>query len=194
MLLYLITSNQGKFAEAQAILPQLKQIQLDLPEIQALSTQQIIEYKLKQAVKQTSQTNLIVEDTSLSLDALNGLPGPLIKWFLKTVGPEGLSKIAQDFGNQAAFAQVTIGYAGSNNQIRYFEGRVEGKIVPPRGSNGFGWDAIFEPANQPSAITNTDQAPKTYAEMSLAEKMELSMRRLAYQKLKDYLDHEALVI
>lgn len=32
---------------------------------------------------------VIIEDVSLCFDALNGLPGPYIKWFLEKVGHEG---------------------------------------------------------------------------------------------------------
>lgn len=31
-----------------------------------------------------------MEDTSLYLEGLNGLPGPLIKWFLQKIGLEGI--------------------------------------------------------------------------------------------------------
>ena len=32
-----------------------------------------------------------------------------------------------------------------NLLIYYFESEVSGKIIAPRGSNGFGWDSIFSP-------------------------------------------------
>jgi inosine triphosphate pyrophosphatase len=34
----------------------------------------------------------LVEDTSLCFNALGGLPGPYIKWFLSKIGPEGNKK------------------------------------------------------------------------------------------------------
>ena len=36
---------------------------------------------------------VIVEDTSLCFNALNGLPGPYIKWFLEKLGSDGLHKL-----------------------------------------------------------------------------------------------------
>jgi len=36
---------------------------------------------------------VIVEDTSLVFNALNGLPGPYIKWFMKSLKTSGLPKI-----------------------------------------------------------------------------------------------------
>lgn len=32
---------------------------------------------------------VLIEDTALCFKALNGMPGPFIKWFLKAVGPDG---------------------------------------------------------------------------------------------------------
>lgn len=32
---------------------------------------------------------LITEDTCLCFNALGGMPGPYIKWFLQKIGPEG---------------------------------------------------------------------------------------------------------
>ena len=69
----------------------MEQSDIDLTEIQSVDPKEIIEHKLNEA-KKHMKGNLVVEDTSLYFEALNGLPGPLIKWFLKTVGNEGLAK------------------------------------------------------------------------------------------------------
>lgn len=36
---------------------------------------------------------VLVEDTCLCFNAINGLPGPYAKWFMKELGHEGLSKM-----------------------------------------------------------------------------------------------------
>jgi inosine/xanthosine triphosphate pyrophosphatase family protein len=65
--------------EAQELLPEIRGVNLDLMEIQELDATKIIRAKLAEA--QRSHTGrFIVEDTSLYLDEMNGLPGPLIKW------------------------------------------------------------------------------------------------------------------
>lgn len=171
-----VTGNKNKFAEAIQIIPDLEMHNLDLVEIQEIDSQKIIEAKLSEARKQLSG-NLIVEDSTLSLDALGGLPGPLIKWFEKTIGIVGLYNICNLNKNYDAIAKVTIGFMGENNTLNYFEGEIKGKIVSPRGENGFGWDTIFEPAGQ----------NKTFAEMSAEEKNKISMRKIAFQKLADFL-------
>ena len=58
-----------------------------------------------------------------------------------------------------------------------FEGRCEGQIVPPRGSEHFGWDPIFMP-NEPNG--------KTFAEMAKSDKNIISHRGRALEKLKTY--------
>jgi inosine triphosphate pyrophosphatase len=56
---------------------------------------------------------VVVEDTCLCFDALNGLPGPYIKWFLKSVGPSGLHKMLKGFDDHSASAVATLAYCDS---------------------------------------------------------------------------------
>lgn len=95
---------------------------------------------------------------------------------MKTIGNDGLVKMANVFGNDAE-ARTWIGYI-ENGKVEFFEGVIRGKIVEARGENGFGWDAIFQPEGY----------EKTFAEMTMEEKNESSMRKMAFQKLKNYLD------
>lgn len=176
MALYFITSNKGKLTEVQEIIPAVEQLDIDLPEIQDIDAQVIIRAKLEEAQKH-QQGQFIVEDTSLYLDCLNGLPGPLIKWFMKTIGNDGLYKISQGYGNYKATAKAIIGFAKDDGLIEFFEGTIEGEIVEPRGDKGFGWDPIFQPTGH----------TKTFAEMDQSEKNEMSMRRIALNKLKEVL-------
>ena len=144
MNLFFITGNSGKFSEAQSIIPGLIQKDLDLEEIQHIDSQIVIVHKLQEAAKLISPP-FVVEDTSLALNCLNGLPGPLIKWFTKAIGNEGVFNLADKLGNYHAQAKVTIGYMDQNQQITYFEGVQDGLIVSPRGDQGFGWNPIFQP-------------------------------------------------
>ena len=174
--LYFITGSKNKFAEVKEILPEVEQLERDLPEIQELDAHKIIAAKLFEARTHHGNT-FMVEDTSLYFDAMNGLPGPLIKWFMQTIGNEGLYKMAQAFGNFSARAKTIIGYVDEKGKIEFFEGEVKGKIVEPRGETTFGWDPIFQPEGY----------DKTFAEMSAEEKNTISMRRIAAEKLRAYL-------
>lgn len=176
-MIYFITGSKNKFSEVQSILGEVEQFDIDLLEIQEIDARELIKYKLREALNH-KQENFIVEDTSLYLDCLNGLPGPLIKWFLKTIGNKGLYEITQKLGNNRAQAKTIIGYSNSNGEVNFFEGILNGEIVSPRGENGFGWDAIFKP----------DGHEKTFAQITSDEKNEISTRRSAVNKLKEFLD------
>jgi len=175
MSLYFLTGSKGKFEDLQAIIGGLEQLDMDLSEIQELDTHKIIEAKLAEARKHHDGA-FIVEDTSLYIDSLDGLPGPLIKWFMKTLGNEGLYRIAP---NSSAEAKTIIGYSDGTKEPQFFEGSFRGTIVEPRGESGFGWDPIFQP----------EGADKTLAELTSGEKNAFSMRRLASEKLKAFLAH-----
>lgn len=71
---------------------QIKQHDVDLPEYQSSSPEEVALLKCQHAASLVSGP-VLVEDTCLAFDALKGLPGPYIKWFLKAVGPEGDLKI-----------------------------------------------------------------------------------------------------
>lgn len=171
-----ITGNEGKLNEARQILGDVESLDIDLAEIQEIDAQLIIEAKLKEAEK-VQQGEFIVEDTSLYLDALGGLPGPLIKWFMKTIGNEGLFNIASSLGNYKAQAKTIVGYSDETGQIKFFEGVIDGQISEPKGQ-GFGWDPVFKP----------EGFNKTFGEMTQEEKNKISMRKIALEKLKEFLN------
>lgn len=174
--LYFITGNKNKFAEVKAMIPDIEQLDIDLVEIQELNPHMILEHKLHEALKHSSGA-CIVEDTSLYLDCLRGLPGPFIKWFLQTIGNDGLVDITKKYNNNCACVKVIFGCARDASTIKYFEGEVKGTIVPVRVKSGFGWDDIFIP----------DGYTQTYSEMGKVEKNKISMRAIALHKLKDFL-------
>lgn len=176
--IFFITSNRGKFEEVQALMPFVEQLDIDLPELQEIDARNIIKFKLLEALNYKKGSELIVEDTSLYMECLGGLPGPLAKWFLKTIGNNGLADIAEKFGNRRARAKTIVGYARSPEEVHFFEGMIQGTIVAPRGEFGFGWDSIFQP----------DGYSKTFAEMTREEKNAVSMRRIALNGLQKFME------
>jgi inosine triphosphate pyrophosphatase len=175
--LYFITGNAGKFREISAVIPEIEQLKLDLEEIQSLDPKVVIEHKLAQAAA-VHDGAFIIEDTNLELACLNGLPGTFIRWFEKTMGVDGIAELAMKHENRAAVARVTIGYRDPNENTHYFVGELEGDIVPPRGSEQWGWNPIFQPRGY----------DRTFAEMTVAEKNKISMRGIATRKLKAHLE------
>lgn len=88
-IIYFITGNKNKFNEVKKILPEVEQLDIDLTEIQETDAEAVVKAKVQEAFTK-HQGPFLIEDTSLYLDALGGLPGPLIKWFMKPVGNYGL--------------------------------------------------------------------------------------------------------
>lgn len=80
------TGNDNKLREAQEILgiPLIKADVGDLDEIQTVSVEELIRHKAHGAYVIAGEP-VMVEDTGLAFLSWNGLPGALIKWFLKSV-------------------------------------------------------------------------------------------------------------
>eukprot|EP00954_Amorphochlora_amoebiformis_P018479 1326403-Amorphochlora_amoeboformis.AAC.1 len=86
-VLTFVTGNKNKLAEVQAILKDIvecKNQKIDLPEMQG-EPEEVAAEKCRLAVEHVKGPT-IVEDTSLCFNALGGLPGIYIKWFLKKLG------------------------------------------------------------------------------------------------------------
>ena len=179
MKISIVTGNKYKLEEFHQILGEdieLEQLDIDLPEIQEIDAKAVIEAKLDEAIRHTDNL-VIVEDTGLYFNAWNGLPGVLIKWFDKTVGNKGVVDMLDKFDDKSAYRLCTIGLAAKGKKPVFFQGEIKGTIIPPRGNCRFGWDPIFIPENH----------TKTFGEMSKEEKNTLSMRKIALEKLKQYL-------
>ena len=174
-----ITGNAGKakYLADYFHIP-VDHIELDLLEIQSLDLDSVVRDKALRAYEHVRRRAL-VEDVSLECKGLNGLPGPLIKWFIEALGREGICRLL-DGKDRSAIATVAYGIADGSG-VRIFKGSVSGKIAEhPRGESGFGWDPIFIP----------DGHAKTFGEMSSDEKHATSMRREALESMKIFFAHE----
>lgn len=149
---------------------------IDLPELQGEPIE-ISREKCRLAAEHACGP-VITEDTSLCFEALNGLPGPYIKWFLEKTGHDGLNNLLAAYEDKSAYAQTVFAFtAGPGEEVHVFDGRRAGKIVPARGALDFGWDPVFQP----------DCSEKTYAEMDKQEKNAISHRTASLQKLHTWL-------
>jgi inosine triphosphate pyrophosphatase len=181
-----VTSNARKLAEARAILGAtpaltLTSRALDLPELQG-EPEDVARAKARRAAVVVNGPAL-VEDTSLCYDALGGLPGVYVKWFLEKTGPEGLVDALAAYDDKSAEALCVLAYAtGPDDETpRTFVGRTRGRIVRPRGSRDFGWDCVFEPEGR----------AETYAEMDAATKNSISHRYRAFELFRAHVANTA---
>jgi non-canonical purine NTP pyrophosphatase (RdgB/HAM1 family) len=172
----LVTQSNAKIEEFSRLLGQgIDHEHIDLPEIQSLEPSEVAKHKARAAFEMLGKSPVLVEDTGLAVHAWNGLPGALIKWFLRSVGPHGICQMLQAFPSSAATAETAI--AVCDGEVKVFSGKVDGIIAPrPAGQSGFGWDSIFIPQG----------ATRTFSEMKPLEKDLYSMRRLAIDKLRSH--------
>ncbi|KAH0493726.1 hypothetical protein TgHK011_000379 [Trichoderma gracile] len=176
--IHFITGNANKLREVKAILEPKIEIQsqsLDLEEIQG-TIEEIANWKCRRAADLVNGP-VLVEDTALCFNALQGLPGPYIKWFLDKTGHQGLNNLLAAYEDKSAEAVCTFAYSpGPGHDPIIFQGRTPGRIVPARGPSNFGWDPVFE------------YEGKTYAEMDSAEKNQISHRARALKKLQTWFE------
>lgn len=175
--LVVITSNKGKLSEINEILGTNHKVStIDVPEIQSLDLDEVIIAKAKAAYEKIKKP-VLVTDVSLEIKALNGLPGPFVKYFLMTLGAEKTVKLIKGKNTKTKVIDAVAIYDGRT--LKVFKGEAYGHLIDKaRGKHGFGFDFVFIP----------DGFSKTYAQMSPAEKNKISHRALALKKLKKYLE------
>ena len=172
------TSNINKVREASNILGfKLRSSHVKLDEIQSVSVVEVAKHKAFQAYAVLKQP-VVVEDTGLFINGLNGFPGPLVKLVIDRLGPGGLCRIVNCCSNRKAYADTCVAFC-DGSLAKTFIGRTYGTIATkPKGEGGFGWDSVFIPNGH----------SKTFAEMTLEEKVSLSMRSMAFLKFERFLE------
>jgi XTP/dITP diphosphohydrolase len=122
------------------------------------------------------------DDTGLEIEALNNRPGVYSAMY---AGPtcnaeNNMRKVLLELGNsqnRKAIFKTVIALI-LNGQEYFFEGAVRGVILKEKtGGDGFGYDPIFRPVGY----------KESFAEMTIAQKNEISHRGLAVKKLIAFL-------
>src|SRR5690606_5155888 len=116
---------------------------------------------------------LVVEETGLELAAMNGFPGPLVRWMLEAGGAEGIARAALAVGDPRARAVCLLART-DGREVVLGRGACDGELVlPPRGGGGFGWDPVFRPVGE----------ERTFGELTAAEKDLVGHRGRAWRDL-----------
>lgn len=126
------------------------------------------------------------DDSGIEVDALDGAPGVYTADWAET--PDGrdfvmaMTKVWELLEEKGAAEPRTARFrcvlclAWPDGEDSIFDGRVEGQVVwPMRGSQGFGFDPVFQPEGE----------RETFGEMDSAKKHGMSHRADAFQKLVD---------
>lgn len=172
--LFFATTNENKLKEAREILGiGIEALELQVDEVQTLDPIECVEKKAKTAFLQAKRP-ILVEDTSLFIKAWGKLPGVFIDYFMKSLGNEGILRLLGNERRRLAVAQTSLCFFDGRKSV-VVVGKIKGKISDkPQGENGFGWDPIFMPFGE----------NRTFAQMTDKEKNDISMRKIALEKLK----------
>ena len=194
MELIIASQNQNKLVEFKKILGDkinlfsLSDIGLnqEIPENEKTIKKNAM-FKAKFVNTKTGK-NVFADDTGLEIDSLNGEPGVYsARYSGVDRNPDKnielvLRKLKNKANRNSRFKTI-ISLIIDGKSVN-FEGVVEGKITEEkRGSNGFGYDPIFQPNGYAS----------TFGEMSLKEKNKISHRSIAINKMVQYLKENNLL-
>ncbi len=175
------TGNKNKVREAQSILQiELEIADLELDEVQSMDLVYVAKKKAEGAFAILKKP-LIVEDVGVFISALNGFPGPFAKFMEESVGNKKLLDLLKDEADRKIKVQCVVAFH-NGKEVLTFLGEVNGEIAfEERGTDGWGFDPIVIPDGQ----------AQTYAELGFEKKNELSHRKKAFVKLKEFLDSQS---
>ena len=182
MRLAVVTGNLNKAKEVAAFFSgilDIDHVKLECPEFRHDDVGEIAREKARYAFERLN-VPLIVDDTAFYIDALQGFPGPYAAYVLNTIGIGGILTLMQGKRERTAHFVTAIAYADREG-IRVFKGTLDGTIVEPRGTGGFGYDPIFE------------WEEHTLAELNLEVKSTISHRGRALAAFSDWLKSEHLL-
>jgi XTP/dITP diphosphohydrolase len=172
--LILLTQNQHKLKELK---PLFEKYRVDFEttstekhEIRSENIEEIARVAAKTAFG-TLQRPVVVDDTGFFVDALKGFPGSYAAIVLKSIGYEGILRLMAGKKDRKSKFMTAVGYCNGKH-LESFVGTMSGSVVyEPAGKGGFGYDPIFMP----------NGFSKTYAELTLEEKVKISHRTRAFE-------------
>ncbi|MCL2862837.1 MAG: XTP/dITP diphosphatase [Methanimicrococcus sp.] len=177
-----VTGNAGKFSEIQAILASFGveaiQNKGDYPEIQADDLEPIAAYSAKAAADDLG-VPVMVDDSGIFIQALNGFPGPYSRFIEDRLGNPRVLLLMKNETNRDAYFKTVIAFCEPRKEPLTFSGTVEGKIAfEERGDGGFGFDPIF------------DYNGQTFGELGAEFKNTVSHRRRALDKFIEWMEKQ----
>lgn len=179
LIINFVTSNKNKVKEFRQILePEIKvnHIEMSYPEIRSDDSQEIARHSAKELADKLKKI-VVVEDSGLFIEALNGFPGTYSATIHKKIGLEGIIKLMKGIKNRNCVYRSAVAYCEPGKKAVSFIGKEKGRVAQSvRGSYGFGHDPIFIPEGN----------SKTYGEMKNCVEIK-KFRRRGVIKLRNWL-------
>lgn len=184
------SGNSGKIKEAQEILKEYKiipmkklGIDIDVEEDKETFVGNAIK-KAETIAKELNDKMCLADDSGIEIEYLNGFPGVHTKRWLNGTDRERnlaiLDKLQGISKEKRNIKFITAIALSDGNKTISVEASIDGYVAEnPRGENGFGFDEIFELEDG-----------RTLAELTDAEKNEISARRKALEKLREKLTNK----
>ncbi len=175
--LWFVTQNAHKYQEARRTLDpfgiRIRKLSIPKTEIQSVDLGDIAKFAAEEAAEKYNRT-VLVEDSGLFVNALNGFPGPYSSYVHATIGVQGLVRLMNQKLRREAYFQASLAIASPRGASQEFSGRAYGTIShKPAGKQGFGFDPIFIPKG----------TRKTFAQGGSLFKDRYSHRAIAFRKL-----------
>ncbi|MHA3961898.1 MAG: XTP/dITP diphosphatase [Candidatus Thorarchaeota archaeon SMTZ1-45] len=172
--LVLITQNKHKLQELTPLFRkynvEFNTTSVEKHEIRSERVEEIARVAAKVAFD-TLQKPVVVDDTGFFVDSLNGFPGSYAAIVLKSIGYEGILRLMTDKTERTSRFKTAVGFC-DGERLKVFSGSMSGTVArTPAGESGFGYDPIFVP----------EGFTKTYAELTLEEKVRISHRTRAFE-------------
>lgn len=146
------TGNKNKVKELKKILKttdiQILQKDIEIEEPRSESLQEIAIAKANYAINKLKMP-IIVEDSGLFIETLNGFPGTYSHWVYDKIGDTGIINLMNNIKTRKATFKAVIVYLEPNKKPLIFTGEKTGTLAPEsKGIDGFGYDPIFIPNNE----------------------------------------------
>lgn len=169
----LVTQNRHKLVELKPLFDEynvkIRPTNIEKLEIRSESVEEVAIAAARHAFI-TLKMPAIVDDTGLYLPSLGGFPGAYAAFVFKSIGNVGILRLLDEEEDWSANFVTAVGYCDEGH-LESFVGEMHGSIAPkPAGEGGFGYDPIFIP----------DGFTKTYAQLTLDEKIRISHRTRAF--------------
>jgi XTP/dITP diphosphohydrolase len=145
------TSNRHKVLEANAVGRKFnvsfKQLGLGYAEVRDNSVSTVALEGIR-AIYPRVKKPVIVEDSGLFINALNGFPGSYTRYAFEHIGIAGILRLMRGLKDSKAYFISAVAYY-DGRRVRVFEGVAEGVIAKKaKGSGGFGFDPVFIPSGR----------------------------------------------
>ena len=144
-----ITDNEIKFEVAEQVLHNsgilLERKHLCTPEIQSSRVEEIAEYSARWASQQLNQP-VVVTDAGFYIEALNGFPGPFIKFINEWLSVDDFLNLMRGKANRRIVIRDCLAYCQPNAEPVTFCGSYRGELaIEPGRESGSPINRLFIP-------------------------------------------------